>query len=61
MLFSVPASKLKLLPDKATIKIGIPSFEILFRSRQGAIMGSHPDTMVILQLLMVDLSLQKST
>jgi len=44
MLFSVPASKLKLLPDKATIKIGIPSFEILFRSRQGAIMGSHPDT-----------------
>ena len=44
MLFSVPAAKLKLLPDKATIKIGIPSFEILFRSRQGAIMGSHPDT-----------------
>ena len=44
MLFSVPTNKLKLLPDKATIKIGIPSFEILFRSRQGAIMGSHPDT-----------------
>ncbi|MCH2479375.1 MAG: PriCT-2 domain-containing protein, partial [Gammaproteobacteria bacterium] len=44
MLFSIPSSKLSLLPDKATIKIGIPSFEILFRSRQGAIMGSHPDT-----------------
>lgn len=44
MLFSVPASKMSLLPDKATIKIGIPSFEILFRSRQGAIMGSHPET-----------------
>lgn len=44
MLFSVPSSKMSLLPDKATIKIGVPSFEILFRSRQGAIMGSHPET-----------------
>ncbi len=44
MLYSIPSSKIRLLPDKATIKIGIPSFEILFRSRQGAIMGSHPDT-----------------
>ena len=44
MLYSIPTSKLALIPDKATIKIGIPSFEILFRSRQGAIMGSHPDT-----------------
>ena len=44
MLFSIPTAKLGLLPDKATIKIGIPSFEILFRSRQGAIMGSHPET-----------------
>ena len=44
MLFSVPSSKISLLPDKATIKIGVPSFEILFRSRQGAIMGSHPET-----------------
>ncbi len=44
MLYSVPASKMSLLPDKATIKIGVPSFEILFRSRQGAIMGSHPET-----------------
>ncbi len=44
MLYSIPTSKLRLLPDKATIKIGVPSFEILFRSRQGAIMGSHPDT-----------------
>jgi P4 family phage/plasmid primase-like protien len=44
MLYSIPSSKLQLLPDKATIKIGIPSFEILFRSRQGAIMGAHPET-----------------
>lgn len=44
MLYSVPASKIALLPDKATIKIGVPSFEILFRSRQGAIMGAHPET-----------------
>ena len=44
MLYSVPANKIPLLPDKATIKIGVPSFEILYRSRQGAIMGAHPDT-----------------
>jgi phage/plasmid-associated DNA primase len=44
MLYSVPAAKISLLPDKATIKIGIPSFEILFRSRQGAVMGAHPET-----------------
>jgi len=44
MLYSIPTNKLPLLPDKATIKIGVPSFEILFRARQGAIMGSHPDT-----------------
>jgi len=44
MLYSVPTAKLPLLPDKATIKIGIPSFEILFRSRQGAVMGAHPET-----------------
>ncbi len=44
MLFSIPTSKIGILPDKATIKIGISSFEILFRSRQGAIMGSHPET-----------------
>ena len=44
MLYSVPATKISRLPDKATIKIGVPSFEILFRSRQGALMGSHPDT-----------------
>ena len=44
MLYSIPTSKISLLPDKATIKIGVPAFEILFRSRQGAIMGSHPDT-----------------
>ena len=44
MLYRVPTARLALIPDKATIKIGIPSFEVLFRSRQGAIMGSHPDT-----------------
>jgi len=44
LLYSIPASKMQMLPDKATIKIEIPSFEILFRSRQGAIMGAHPDT-----------------
>jgi len=44
MLYSVPGPKIALLPDKATIKIGIPSFEILFRSRQGAVMGAHPET-----------------
>jgi P4 family phage/plasmid primase-like protien len=44
MLYSIPASKIQSLPDKATLKIGVPSFEILFRSRQGAIMGAHPDT-----------------
>lgn len=44
MLYSVPASKISQIPDKATIKIGIPAFEILFRSRQGAIMGAHPET-----------------
>ncbi len=44
LLYSIPAAKMQMLPDKATIKIEIPSFEILFRSRQGAIMGAHPDT-----------------
>ena len=44
MLYSIPTAKLPLLPDRATIKIKIPSFEILFRSRQGAVMGAHPET-----------------
>ena len=44
MLYSIPIQKISALPEKATIKIGISSFEILFRSRQGAIMGSHPET-----------------
>ena len=44
LLYKVPSAKLSLLPDKATIKIGVPSFEILYRSRQGAIMGTHPET-----------------
>lgn len=44
MLYSIPASKIQSIPDKATIKIGVPSFELLWRSRQGAIMGLHPET-----------------
>ncbi|MGA0342324.1 MAG: bifunctional DNA primase/polymerase, partial [bacterium] len=36
MLYSVPNEKIAFMPNKATIKIGVPSFEILFRSRQGA-------------------------
>ena len=44
LLYSIPSPKLPQIPVKATIKIGIPSFEILFRRRQGAIMGAHPDT-----------------
>ena len=44
MLYSIPNSKVSLLPDKATIKIGQFPFELLWRSRQGAVMGAHPDT-----------------
>lgn len=44
MLYSVPSNRISQLPDKATIKIGVPSFELLWRSRQGALMGAHPDT-----------------
>ena len=44
MLYSIPTAKIPLLPDKATIKIGVPAFEILFRSRQGALMGTCPNT-----------------
>jgi phage/plasmid-associated DNA primase len=44
MLYSIPASKISQLPDKATLKIGQFPFELLWRSRQGAVMGAHPDT-----------------
>jgi len=44
MLFRIPASNIERLPDKATIKIDKLPWEILWRSRQGAIMGAHPDT-----------------
>ena len=45
MLFRIPGNRVEELPDKATLKLnGIPSFEILWRSRQGALMGMHPDT-----------------
>ena len=44
MLYSVPNHKIALMPNKATIKVVCRHFEILFRSRQGALMGSHPET-----------------
>ena len=44
MLFRVPPDKVDCLPDKATIKVDKHPWEILWRSRQGALMGSHPDT-----------------
>lgn len=44
MLFRIPSSNISRLPDKATIKIDKAPWELLWRSRQGAIMGSHPDT-----------------
>lgn len=44
MVFRVPTEKIGLIPDKATLKISDGPWEILWRSRQGAIMGAHPDT-----------------
>lgn len=44
MLFRVPNGKIDLLPDKATLKLDKAPWEILWRSRQGALMGAHPDT-----------------
>jgi len=44
MLFQVPPHRVQQLPDKATLKIGKAPWEILWRSRQGALMGAHPDT-----------------
>lgn len=44
MLFRIPANKIDQLPDKATIKVDKSPWELLWRSRQGAIMGAHPDT-----------------
>jgi len=44
MLFRVPPEKVDSLPDKATIKVDKYPWEILWRSRQGALMGAHPDT-----------------
>ena len=44
MLFRIPNEKINSIPDKATLKIGKAPFELLFRSRQGALMGAHPDT-----------------
>ena len=44
MLFRVPPDRIQQLPDKATIKVDKAPWEILWRSRQGALMGAHPDT-----------------
>jgi len=44
MLFRVPNHKVEMLPDKATLKLDKGPWEILWRSRQGALMGAHPDT-----------------
>ena len=44
MLFRVPPDRIQELPDKATIKVDKAPWEILWRSRQGALMGAHPDT-----------------
>jgi len=44
MLFRVPVNRINEIPDKATIKLDKTPWEILWRSRQGAIMGAHPDT-----------------
>lgn len=44
MLFRVPSEKVDQLPDRATIRVDKHPWEILWRSRQGALMGAHPDT-----------------
>ena len=44
LLFRIPNKRIQQLPDKATIKVDKSPWEILWRSRQGAIMGAHPDT-----------------
>ena len=44
MLFRVPVARINEIPNKATIKVDKTPWEILWRSRQGAIMGNHPDT-----------------
>jgi phage/plasmid-associated DNA primase len=44
MLFRVPVARINEIPDKATIKVDKTPWEILWRSRQGALMGNHPDT-----------------
>ena len=43
-VFRVAPDKIDLLPDKATLKVDNAPWEILWRSRQGAIMGAHPET-----------------
>ena len=44
MLFRIPPEKIEQLPDKATLRLDKTPWEILWRSRQGALMGAHPDT-----------------
>ena len=43
MLYSVPSSKIS-SPRQVHDQDWCTHFEILFRGRQGAIMGTHPDT-----------------
>lgn len=44
LLFRVPTDRIAEIPDKATLRVDEAPWEILWRSRQGAIMGSHPET-----------------
>lgn len=44
MLFRVPPERVAQLPDRATLRVDKFPWEILWRSRQGALMGKHPDT-----------------
>jgi phage/plasmid-associated DNA primase len=44
LLYRISNENITRIPDKATIKIGAAPLELLWRSRQGAIMGVHPDT-----------------
>lgn len=44
LLYRVSNENIGRIPDKATLKIGNAPLELLWRSRQGAIMGAHPDT-----------------
>lgn len=44
LLYKISNENINRIPDKATLKIGNAPLELLWRSRQGAIMGTHPET-----------------